>query len=88
MSNALSSEAIEQARTRFIEEAEADRADSAWESLQPLLTAQPHQQDVALTLVELVGRGYLSHERSLEVLERIHEAHRTNELLLGLHGDA
>ena len=88
MSNALSSEAIEQARTRFIEEAEADRADSAWESLQPLLTAQPHQQDVALTLVELVGRGYLSHERSLEVLERIHEAHRTNELLLGLLGDA
>ena len=56
--------------------------------MQPLLVAQSHQEDVALTLVELVGRGYLSHERSLEVLERIHEAHRTNELLLGLLGDA
>jgi len=88
MHNALSKEAIEKAKTRFIEEAEADRGDSAWDCLQPLLVAQSHQEDVALTLVELVGRGYLSHERSLEVLERIHEAHRTNELLLGLLGDA
>ena len=88
MHNALSKEAIEKAKTRFIEEAEADRGDSAWDCLQPLLVTQSHQEDVALTLVELVGRGYLSHERSLEVLERIHEAHRTNELLLGLLGDA
>jgi hypothetical protein len=86
--DALSKEAIEKAKARFMEEAQAERGDSAWEALQPLLRAQSHQQDVALTLVELVERGYLSRERSLEVLERVHEAHRTNELLLGLLGDA
>jgi hypothetical protein len=33
MHNALSKEAIEEAKTRFIEEAEADRGDSAWDCL-------------------------------------------------------
>ena len=88
MPDALSKGDIEKAKQRFIDEAEADRSDSAWEALQPLLHAQPHQKDVALTLVELVEHGYLSRERSLEVLARVHEAHRTNELLLGLLGDA
>jgi tetratricopeptide (TPR) repeat protein len=88
MRNALSKDAIEKAKQRFIEETATDRADSAWDILQPLLRAQPHQEEVALTLVELVDCGHLSYERSLEVLERIHEAHPTNELLLGLLGDA
>ena len=88
MRNALSKDAIEKAKKHFIEEAEADRGDSAWEALQPLLRAQAHQEDVALTLVELVDRGYLPRERSLEVLEGVHQAHRTNELLLGLLGNA
>jgi len=39
MSKALSTEAIEKAKQRFIEEAKADRGDSAWEILQPLLRA-------------------------------------------------
>ena len=88
MHDYLSKDATEKAKQRFIEESEAGHGDSAWESLQPLLAAQSQQEDVALTLVELVEHGYLSRERSLEVLERVHEAHRTNELLLGLLGEA
>jgi hypothetical protein len=88
MHDALSKDVIEQTKQRFIEEAEADRGDSAWEALQPLLRAQSHQNDVAVTLIELVDRGYLPRERSLEVLGRVHQAHRTNELLLGLLGSA
>src|SRR5678816_1188769 len=88
MHDALSKDVIEQTKQRFIEEAEADRGDSAWEALQPLLRAQSHQNDVAVTLIELVDRGYLPRDRSLEVLGRVHQAHRTNELLLGLLGSA
>jgi hypothetical protein len=88
MRNALSKEAIEKAQQRFIEAAEAGRGDSAWEALQPLLRAQSHQQEVAITLIELVDHGHLSRERSLEVLETVHEAHRTDERLLGLLGSA
>jgi hypothetical protein len=84
----LSKDAIEKAKQRFLEEAEADRGDSAWEALQPLLRAQSRQENVAFTLVELVDSGYLSREQSLEVLEGVHETHSTNELLLGLLGDA
>jgi len=88
MHDSLSKDATAKAKQRFIEESEAGHGDSAWESLQPLLAAQSQQEDVALTLVELVEHGYLSRERALDVLERVHEAHRTNELLLGLLGDA
>jgi hypothetical protein len=88
MPAALSKEVIKQTKQRFIEEAETDRADSAWETLQPLLHAQSQQEDAAVTLIDLVDLGYLSRERSLDVLERVHEAHRTNELLLGLLGGA
>lgn len=86
--SSLTKEAIEKAKQRFIEEAEADRGDAAWEALQPLLRAQSHQKEVAITLIELVDRGYLPRERSLDVLEKVHEAHRANELLLGLLGSA
>lgn len=85
---ALSKDAIEKTKERFIEQAEADRGDSAWEVLQPLLRAQSHQKEVAFALVELVGRGYLSRERSLEVLDRVHAAHAADEHLLGLVGDS
>jgi hypothetical protein len=85
---ALSKDAIEKAKERFIEQAEADRGDSAWEILQPLLRAQSHQKEAAFALVELAGRGYLSRERSLEVLERVHAAHAADEHLLGLVGDS
>src|SRR5262245_7407444 len=84
----LSKDAIETAKARFLEEAEVDRADSAWEALQPLLRAQADQEDVALTLVELVEDGHLSRDRSLEVLEGVHQAYRTNEMLMGLLGNA
>jgi tetratricopeptide (TPR) repeat protein len=87
MRDALTKDAIEKAKKHFIEEAEADRGDSAWEALQLLVRAQA-QEDVALTLVDLIDRGYLPRERSLEVLQEVHQAHRTNELLLGLLGNA
>ncbi|HET9445663.1 MAG TPA: hypothetical protein VFO35_05360, partial [Steroidobacteraceae bacterium] len=88
MRESLSQDAIEQARKHFMEEVEADRDENAWEALQPLLRAQAHQEDVALTLVELVDSGYLPRDRSLEVLEGVHQAHRANELLLGMLGNA
>ena len=83
----LSKADIRKAKARFIEEAKANRGDAAWEALQPLLHAQPHQEEVALTLVELVEDGHLSRDRSLEVLASIHQAHRTNEMLMGLLGN-
>jgi len=88
MHNALSKDVIKQTKQRFIEEAEAARGDSAWEILQPLLHAHSYQEDVAVTLIELVDRGYFPRERSLQVLEKVHEAHPNNELLLGLLGGA
>jgi hypothetical protein len=86
--NALSKDAIEEIKERFIEQADADLGNCAWEVIQPLLRAQSHQEEVAFTLVELVGRGYLSSQQSLDVLERIHAAHPANERLLGLVGDS
>jgi hypothetical protein len=88
MHNALSKDIIEQMKQRFITEADADRGDSAWEALQPLLRAQPHQEDVAVTLIELVDGGHLPRGRSLEVLQKVHEAHCTNDLLLSMIGSA
>ncbi|HEY0722841.1 MAG TPA: hypothetical protein VGD41_02370 [Pyrinomonadaceae bacterium] len=88
MRNALSKDALKKAKQRFIEESEAGRGDSAWEILQPLLSALPDREDVAITLIELVNRGYLPRERSLTVLEKVHEAHPTNELVVGLIGGA
>src|SRR4030095_16248297 len=88
MADRSSKDVTEKAKQRFIEESEAGHGDSAWESLQPLLAAQSQQEDLARTVVELVEHGYLSRVRSLDVLERVHAAHRTNELLLGLLGEA
>ncbi|MBL8267830.1 hypothetical protein [Steroidobacter sp.] len=88
LDKALSKSAIEEIKERFIEQAEADRGDSAWEVLRPLLSAQSQQKEIAFVLVEFVGRGYLSRERSLEVLETVHAAHAADERLLGLVGES
>lgn len=81
-----SKDAIEQAKASFIREAEAGRHDGAWEVLQPLVRAQAHQEEVAHLLLELIDRGLLSRERSLEVLEKIQAAHGDNARLLGQIG--
>ena len=89
MRKPLSKDAIESTKERFIKQVEGGAGGgAAWEILQPLLRAQSHQEEAAFALVELVQGGYLSRERSLEVLETVHAAHAENEQLLYVIADS
>lgn len=82
----LSQEQIESIAERFVEIAKGDNMDASWAWLQPLVEAVPYQQDAARVLVGLIEDGWFSRQRSLELLEKIFEAHKSDDRLLGLVG--
>ncbi|HEU4603924.1 MAG TPA: hypothetical protein VFS24_18250, partial [Steroidobacteraceae bacterium] len=84
----LAEDQIDRICEQFMEEDKLGQHDAAWESLQPLVRAQPEQRRAALALLELVEGGWFSRERALELLQTIHAAHKQDDLVLSLLGTA
>lgn len=68
--------------------AEGGQPGQAWDALQPLLRAQPHQAAAAVALAFVVDHRWLPVERGLDVLAAVAEAHAQDPVVLTAVGHA
>lgn len=86
LKSAISTDKIESIEKQVIKAAQAGNDDSAWQSLQPLLRAQRHQEEAAVCLVRIVDGGQLPIDRAVDVISDVYEAYPENEKLIGAIG--
>jgi len=86
--NALSDDKIESIETQVVEAAESGDHAAAWESAQPLVRAQRHQEEAAKSLARLVDRQCFAIDNAIETLEQIRDANPGNRRVLGWIGEA
>ncbi len=88
LKNALSEDKIQSIQKKATDEAKAGDTDAAWNTLQPLLRAQRHQQEAAKSLVSLVDSSLLPIERGLELLANVYDAYSDDPEMIGAIGAA
>ena len=83
----LSSERIATLEQEVIKEAEAERAEIAWNKLQPLLKSQHHQREAASSLLRIVSRACLPREGVADILLEIAQSHPQDADILAMLGE-
>ena len=78
LKSALSEEKIKSIQSQSIDAAEAGDTDAAWNTLQPLLRAQRHQDEAAQSLIQIVESGLLPIERAVSILSDVYDRHSDN----------
>ena len=84
----LTEHEIEEAAARVAAAAEAGDPESAWNTLQLLLRAQPRQRPAAVALTRLIEHRSVAFARGLEALVAVEQSHPRDWPLLALVADA
>ncbi|WP_244485760.1 hypothetical protein [Bradyrhizobium tropiciagri] len=71
----LSSDEIAAIARDAVAEGQADRKQAAWQTIQPLRKAQPHQPEAAMALIWIVDQRSLTRDEAADVLSEIAGAH-------------
>ena len=88
LKNALSDEKIKSIREKVAAESEAGNTDTAWNTLQPLLRAQRHQEEAARSIVSIVDARLLPNERGIELLTDVLGSYSDDARMVGAIGAA
>jgi tetratricopeptide (TPR) repeat protein len=86
-SEILSFQRIESLEQGIIKEAHAGRKEAAWQQLQPLRKAQPHQREAANSLLRIVGQQCVPKESAADVLLEIAQSHSQDADILAMVGE-
>ncbi len=70
------------------EAVDASNSDESWKALAPLVKAQRSNEVAADALIDIVRKGHLTIEQSLEILDQIFDAHNDNDDIIILLGGA
>jgi hypothetical protein len=86
-SEILSPERIESLEREIIEEAQAGRNETAWQTLQPLRKAQHHQHDAANSLLRIVRQQCVPKDNAPDILLEIAQSHPQDIEIVAALGD-
>jgi len=84
----ISTDALAAIKAKVVVASDELGSEAAWNELQPLLSVQRKEKEVAHCLLELVEEQRLTSERALEVLEQIDSAYADDLETLSLVGEA
>ena len=85
LSKILSLAEIESLEQEIVAEAQAGRQQAAWHKLQPLRKAQPHQDEVAWSLLRIIHQRCLPRKQAADVVAEIAQSrHQDVDIMTGL----